>query len=158
MALLTPDARCKCVTSIDAKTLERFDANALLIDIDNTIVSREDGKLVYGLEAWITSMKSYGYAICLLSNNWHASVNKWADELEVPIVTHAMKPFPFAFNIARKKLGADRRKTLAIGDQMLTDVLGAHIAGMRALLVEPLSHVDLWYTKIFRRIEKGVLK
>jgi HAD superfamily phosphatase (TIGR01668 family) len=98
-----------------------------------------------------------GIRVCLLSNNWHRSVFAQRDELGLPLVRRAMKPLPFAFIRARRKLGARSRQTIVVGDQLITDVLGAKWAGMQVVWVDPLSSTDLWYTKIFRRIERRYL-
>jgi ribonucleotide monophosphatase NagD (HAD superfamily) len=48
-------------------------------------------------------------------------------------------------------------KVAVIGDQLLTDVLGARLLGLNPILVEPLSTTDLWYTQLFRRVERVLL-
>jgi predicted HAD superfamily phosphohydrolase YqeG len=69
-----------------------------------------------------------------------------------------MKPLPFAFFKARHLLGAPRAHCLVIGDQLITDVLGARLSGLDAVWVDPLSTTDLWYTRIFRRFEAFYLR
>ena len=41
-----------------------------------------------------------------------------------------------------------------IGDQLTTDILGAHLVGMRAYLVCPLVEVDLKHTLLLRNFER----
>ncbi|MDR3308038.1 MAG: YqeG family HAD IIIA-type phosphatase [Coriobacteriales bacterium] len=153
MPLFKPDAYLASVTRIDPVRLAARGTHALLIDIDNTLVPRDTHVLSPEVIAWVAHAKASGLKVCLLSNNWHRVVFGYAAQLDVPIVYKAMKPAPFAFLHALKKIAEKPATTVVVGDQLMTDVLGAHLLHMPAILVEPLSHVDLWYTQLFRRIE-----
>ena len=59
--------------------------------------------------------------------------------------------------MARNKIGGTRKSTLMIGDQLSTDVLGAHLAGMKAYLVCPLVEEDLKHTMFVRSIERAFI-
>lgn len=41
-----------------------------------------------------------------------------------------------------------------IGDQLFTDILGANRAGLTSILLNPMSNVDYFWTKINRYFEK----
>ena len=45
-----------------------------------------------------------------------------------------------------------------VGDQLMTDMLSANIAGVRSILVQPLINTDKWDTQINRFFEKFVMK
>lgn len=45
-----------------------------------------------------------------------------------------------------------------VGDQLFTDVVGAHLIGMPAYLVAPLVDVDLKHTQLVRKVEGLFLK
>jgi predicted HAD superfamily phosphohydrolase YqeG len=45
-----------------------------------------------------------------------------------------------------------------IGDQLFTDVLGAKLAGLDVILVDPLVRHDPWNTRPLRWIERIVLR
>ena len=57
----------------------------------------------------------------------------------MPIIAKAMKPLPVALFAACSMLGAKRSETVMVGDQLSTDVLAAHNAGMSAYLLAPLG-------------------
>ena len=59
--------------------------------------------------------------------------------------------------MARGKIGGKRKNTLMIGDQLITDVLGAHFLGMPAYLVCPLVEADLKHTLLLRNLERVVM-
>ena len=94
---------------------------------------------------------------CLVSNNWHEGVYQLANRLSLPIVAKAVKPLPPAFLMALGKIGATRDATVVIGDQLVTDVLGAHFLGMKAYLLAPLVEQDLPHTLLLRNFERLVM-
>lgn len=127
----------------------------VMLDMDNTILSREDGLVPRDALAWLRSVEAAGIRALIVSNNWHARPYEVGVELGLSVVAKAMKPLPFAFMAARR--GFERRESLVIGDQVTTDVLGAHLAGIRAYLVAPLSEADLRHMAVVRRLEALML-
>ena len=79
------------------------------------------------------------------------------DGTVTPIVAKAVKPLPPAFLRALGKIGATRAATVVIGDQLVTDVLGAHFLGMKAYLLAPLVEQDLPHTLLLRNFERLVM-
>lgn len=59
--------------------------------------------------------------------------------------------------MACRKIRADRGKTVMIGDQLSTDILGAHLVGITGYLVCPLVEEDLKHTVFVRNIERIVI-
>ncbi|MDR2035918.1 MAG: YqeG family HAD IIIA-type phosphatase [Coriobacteriales bacterium] len=158
MELFTPDVRLEKVEDITCELLESRGITALLIDVDNTLVSRATSELTPSVIAWMQSIKQAGISCCLLSNNWHGVIHEYAAQLGVPIIDKAMKPLPIAYIKALHTIGARRATTAMVGDQFFTDIFGARLCVMPSILVEPLSLTDLWYTKIFRKLEKKLQK
>jgi HAD superfamily phosphatase (TIGR01668 family) len=105
--------------------------------------------------AWVSRLGELGLRACLLSNNWHKTVFRYAKQLAIPLVYKAMKPLPFAYLRALRKVKRKKgEKVLAVGDQLMTDVVGAHILGFEAILVPPQATKDLWHTLFLRRLER----
>lgn len=129
----------------------------VLLDIDNTLRSRADGLVPFDVSAWLQVAKSKGVKLCLLSNNWHANVYDFARALDIPIVAKACKPLPFAYLRALSLFGISSEEALMVGDQLSTDVWGAHLMGIRAYLVQPLATVDLRHTRYVRKLESCFL-
>jgi len=158
MELLTPDLEFDRIEDITFELLESRGITALLIDIDNTLVSRATSRIDDSVFEWVRGMKQAGVSCCLLSNNWHKVIHDYADELGVPVVGKAMKPLPVAYVKALSTIGAHRASTAVVGDQLLTDILGARLCVMPCFLIKPLSTTDLWYTRIFRKIEQRITR
>lgn len=158
MALLTPDRYFSRITSIDIeRDLLGCGRTAVLLDIDNTVRARDTHSVPRDVGMWLGRARTAGVRFCLVSNNWHADVYQFAGELEMPIVAKAMKPLPFAFFAALRKLGAKREEAVVVGDQLATDVLGAHAAGLPAYMLQPLVEQDLPHTLLLRNVERAIL-
>jgi len=155
---LAPDRYLSSVLKIDAPWLAAHGIKALLIDIDNTMVARDKQQIIPEIRDWAAGLKSQGFQLHLVSNNWHKVVFQTAAGLGLPVIYKSMKPLPFAFMKALRQMGVSRRQAAVVGDQMMTDVLGARLLGARVIMVQPLSTADLAHTRFFRHFERMVMK
>ena len=57
-----------------------------------------------------------------------------------------------------RSLWSGAEDSVMVGDQLFTDVVGAHLIGMPAYLVAPLVDVDLKHTQLVRKVEGLFLK
>lgn len=159
MSLLQPDRYFSRITAININAdLLGVGYSNVLLDIDNTLRSRETGSIPRDVGVWLAKARDAGIKFCLLSNNWHSDVFDFAEELDLPIVAKACKPVPFGYTKALRLLDCDESSAVVIGDQLLTDVLGAHLAGIAAYMVLPLVEVDLKHTAVLRVVERGLLR
>ena len=129
----------------------------VLLDIDNTILSRATHDVPRDVGLWLAQARDAGIQFCLVSNNWHKNVHELANRLSMPIIAKAMKPLLVALFAACSMLGAKRSETVMVSDQLSTDVLAAHNAGMSAYLLAPLAEQDLRHTKYVRMVEQAIL-
>lgn len=155
MSFFEPDRYFSRISAIDIqKDIIDQGFTHILLDVDNTILRRDTHEVPRDVKWWLTQARQAGLKFCLVSNNWHHGVYDLADELDLPIVAKAIKPLPHAFVLARRKIGAKRKTTLMIGDQLMTDVLGAHFLRMTTYLVCPLVEQDLKHTLLLRNVER----
>lgn len=155
MAFFAPDDYLASIVRINPEGLVEQGYSVVLLDIDNTLVPRDTHELSPEIRAWVARLGELGLRACLLSNNWHKVVFGYAEALDLPLVYKAMKPLPFAYLRALRKVNWQKReKVLVVGDQLMTDVLGAHILGHTAILVAPQTTKDLWHTLLLRRFER----
>jgi len=155
--MLSPDYYLTNVHGIDLDALAGRGIDTLLVDLDNTLLPRDTNVVPEELRRWSQDLSHHGFKVCLVSNNWHERVSTVADELGFELVDKAVKPLPFAFLRALKKLGSTRRSSAVVGDQLFTDVLGGKLLGMTTVLVAPLSETDLPHTLLLRRLERIAL-
>lgn len=159
MGLYEPDRYFSSLTRIDVEwDLMRQGLTHVFLDIDNTIRRRDNDEIPPAVRSWLAKARDRGLSLCLLSNNFHNDIYDLARELDLPVVAKAMKPLPFGFRRAMKMLDTTSTSSVMVGDQLLTDVVGAHGVGMKAYLVRPLVDVDLKHTVVMRRVEERLLR
>lgn len=155
MSFVEPERYFSRISMIDIeKDIVGAGFTHVLLDVDNTIFTRDTHEVPRDVAFWLSKARTAGITFCLVSNNWHEGVYELAKRLDLPIVAKAVKPLPPAFLIALRKIKAKRKNTVVIGDQLITDVLGAHFLGMTAYLLQPLVEQDLKHTLLLRNVER----
>lgn len=159
MGVFSPGRYVASVDRIDLDELWAQGKRAILLDRDNTLVPRDRSRAPQEVSSWLDRAQEMGFSLIMVSNNWHKDeVARSAGELGMEYICCAMKPAPFAIKAGLKRLGASERESVMIGDQLYTDVWGGKLAGIDTILVKPQTHVDLWYTQIFRVFERRALR
>ena len=155
--MLQPDVYVHSIFDLDLSELSSRHIDTLLVDLDNTLLARNSRVVSDEAKAWASHAKELGFKVCIVSNNWHKRVEGVARELGLELVAKGVKPLPFSFLIALRRLGSVRGRAAVIGDQMFTDVLGGKLLGMTTVMVLPLSSSDLPHTVVLRRLERAIL-
>lgn len=156
--LWLPDAYLGGVAEIPLDRLWELGVRGIVVDLDNTLVAYRESAVAPELAEWVRAARRRGFGVVLVSNNWSERVAAVGLHLDVPTVPSAMKPLPAAFLRALRVLGTPRAQTVVVGDQLLTDVLGAKLMGMRAILTEPLTEYGFITTRMMRVVERAVLR
>lgn len=153
----------KDVFSINYDKLKKDGVKILLFDLDNTI--RDINHTIKELKQYDTRddiLKLFAnlkkdFRIFIMSNNASADkVKFYATYYKVEAITGARKPFHVGFKKAVRE--ANNKKDLClIGDQMLTDVLGAKTFGIKVVLVDRLGKKDALFTLFNRFIERIIM-
>lgn len=152
-----PDRIFKTINEITPALLKKEGVEALVLDIDNTLAPRFVELPDDALKRWVSGLRGTGIKLYIISNNRTARVTRFAKALDLPFFCNGMKPFPRAFLRAVREMGVARERVAAVGDQIYTDVYGAHLAGIRAWLVNPIDPREHILVKIRRQLEKPFL-
>lgn len=153
-----PKYYCNNITEITTGFLKDNHIEALILDVDNTLLDI-DLNIVDGLEEWYKDIKASGIKAIIVSNsNKLHKIKKVADLLDIEYISFAMKPMKKGLRKAQEKLNISPNNIAVIGDQIFTDVVGANRCNMFSILVKPLAEKDLWLTKFKRPLERAVLK
>jgi HAD superfamily phosphatase (TIGR01668 family) len=152
-----PDLAVGGLADVPLATLRAWGVRGIIVDLDNTLVGYDDRTLAPEVQAWVAAALAAGFRLVLLSNNFEERVAAVGSRLGVPTVANALKPLPSGFLRALRLLQTKRHETVAIGDQLFTDVLGAKLVGLRAVLTEPLVDHDFPATRVLRMLERKVL-
>lgn len=132
---LVPDAVFGDLRDITPEFLAENGVKALILDIDYTLAPKGEPLPDEGAAAFVAAMRRGGVALSIISNNHYDRVSLFAGALGLPFICDSFKPFTWAFRRAARDMGARPEETAAVGDQIYTDVLGAHLAGMKACLI-----------------------
>ncbi len=152
-----PKAYFNNIKDVTIEFLQSHNIKGLLIDVDNTLIDYNKNVL-FGVKEWIDNMDNKGIKLCILSNtNNKRKVENVATYLEIPYIYFAKKPLKFGFKKGAEKLKLQNKNIAVIGDQLLTDVLGANRSGMYSILVKPINEKDILITKIKRPLEQKIM-
>ncbi len=156
--LLVPDLWVPGGDAIDLASLLACGIRCLLVDVDNTLAPWGQARL--DVQAWqfVRRARESGLRVVILSNASPARRAWVAKLLGVPVAPRGFKPWPGSFVRAAALVGCRPHETAAVGDQLWTDVLGAKLAGMRAILVDPLDEREHALTRLGRRVERWLLR
>lgn len=150
---LHPDFCFQSLTHLSPAWFSR-NFQGLILDVDNTLVSRREDVPRPEFLAWLQKLKKAQVRIVLVSNNGGRRGRILTDFLQLPLITWAAKPLPIGLRKAIQLLHLPQEKILVVGDQLFTDVLGAHNLGLKAAWVQPLDDADFIVTAGMRILEK----
>lgn len=160
-----PNQRYPSVFDIPFEQLSKMRKRAIIFDIDNTLLLRNQDELSPMMRELIEELKSR-FRICFLSNVIIESKAKRARNIgasvNVPVICCRFsdrKPKKEAYEKALKELKARPDEAVMIGDQLFTDIVGANRLGIYTTYVRPMGP-DIWISYlIFRRWrEKRILR
>ncbi len=143
------------IWEVDVGSLLAEGVCGLILDLDNTLANWNEYDVRPEAREWLEAARALGMRACLVSNAFRGSrVKAVGAELGLPVVIWALKPLPRGFRRAMELMGTDAGSTCAIGDQVFTDMLGANMAGIKTVLVTPLSPRESPHTRLIRLIER----
>lgn len=158
MPLLRPSACKTNIFDVTPEFLSSLGVKALLLDVDNTIATYTSHEPIEGAVDWAKNLERAGFDVVIVSNNVEKRVSAFARRFGLPWISFAMKPFPFGYLQAKKRLGRRVRECAIIGDQIFTDVIGANLCGMKSVLLSPIELEDGVSFRIRRYFERGLRK
>lgn len=156
--ILYPKAKFNNVREINIDFLRKNRINALILDVDNTLIDY-DKNLENGTIEWAEELKKQGIKLYILSNsNKKEKVKMVANKLNIEYEYFAKKPLKVGFRKVQKKIKENSENIGVVGDQIFTDVIGANRMGIYSILVEPIAEKDIFVTLIKRPIENYIKK
>lgn len=128
----------------------------VVFDIDNTLVPHGEPADKRAI-ALFEELKRIGFSCIVLSNNKEPRVKMFADAVGIPYIYKASKPNPKNYKKAMEILKTNKENTLFVGDQIFTDVMGANIAELYTILVEPINPKEEIQIVLKRYLEKPII-
>lgn len=156
--LLTPTWTINSIYDIQPEDLTKHGIKAIICDLDNTLIAWNQWEHTDEMASWLETYKGAGLGIYLLSNNNYNRVLKVAEPLELRFTSSALKPRRKNFVIAIEDLKVPHENVAVIGDQILTDIIGANRNQLKSILVKPIAPNDNIFTWLNRLIERIAFK
>ncbi|KRN75472.1 haloacid dehalogenase family hydrolase [Weissella kandleri] len=153
-----PTWQVHAIYQLDPADLKRHGIQAVLTDLDNTLIAWNNPDGTTQLHEWLLRLEKAQIPVMIVSNNSAERIERVAEPLHLKFIARALKPTTHGLQEALTKLQLAPKDVVMVGDQLLTDIMAANAMRMRSVLVEPLIDTDQWNTKINRFFEKGVKK
>ncbi len=147
-----PDLYQKNIYDIDYEKLKKKGIKCLLFDLDNTIVAvNEDvpSKKVKELFLYLER----DFKVIIVSNSNQKRLIPFKEGLNVDVAASSRKPSRKKYLKIMDIYGFKKHEIAAIGDQLLTDILGANRIGITSILVNQIGEYEKFGTKINRFFE-----
>lgn len=141
-----PTWMVKTVYDLSPQQLKEEGIRAVFSDLDNTLIAWNNPDGTPELHHWMEELHAAGIPLIVISNNSAKRVGRAVEKLNLPFVSRSLKPLSWGISNARKRLGLNHHEVVMVGDQLMTDVIAAHHAGVRSVLVKPLISTDKWVT------------
>ena len=156
--MFKPNIKLKKITDITVPLLEKHGINALILDVDNTLSTHHGQVLTEGLQEWLDLMRENGIKMTVLSNSKSKRLEPFAKKIGLDYISLGLKPLPFGFWRALKRLNTKRKTTAIVGDQIFTDVLGGNIVGLKTIMLTPIKPETSLRFRIKRKLESYLIK
>lgn len=154
-----PDEQVMSIYDIDLHNLGLRGIKGVVLDLDDTILPKNEYRIPISLYSWIERLKDMGFKLFLASNGGRAARVKYISEvLKIEGNAFSFKPLPFIFFSIFSKMKLKPNEVVIIGDQLLTDVFGGNLAGMYTVLVKPSSKVLTVTRAVMKVLEDIVTK
>lgn len=145
-----PDYRVKSIYDISAKWLKRNGYTKIVVDMDNTLLPSDKNLVSPRALTWIRQMQQQRVNVALITNKNGERVDQIMRQCAIGCIKRAGKPLPFCYKQIKKAFGGG--KILYIGDEIMTDVLGARFSNYPVILVESLGGKEGWWTRLMRKL------
>lgn len=157
MPLFYPTLYRRRITDVTAEDLRRLGASCVLLDVDNTLTTHDAPELDSLVLDWLDTMREQ-FVLVVVSNNSEERVAPFAEKIGLPFHALARKPLPGGFWSAGAEHCMATEECVVIGDQIFTDILGANLAGMKSILLEPIElETKQKFIAFKRKIERPML-
>lgn len=151
-------AVAKSIYEIDMEFFLRNNVKTLLIDLDNTLDSYKLYHPTQKAFDLVKKIQEAGITPIIVSNNKGKRVSSYANDLKLPYINSAMKPFAIKINKFIRNHNLNKDEVMLVGDQMITDVGAANRAKIRVVLTDKIVKEDQWTTRFNRIFGRQIRK
>ena len=153
-----PDVMYDRALDITPEDLITKGIRAVVLDIDNTLVTYGVAEPTEEVLTWINSLREAGLFVAIASNNQAPRVELFNQKIGAFATCESKKPFARSVKAACTHFGVKPEEIAVIGDQIFTDVWCARNAGSLAILVKPIPYPENLFFKCKRVLEKPFIR
>ncbi len=157
MDLFIPDIYAQSIYTINYKKLKKNGIKCLLFDLDNTVAPYKVDEPDVKVKELFNRLEQ-DFKVIIFSNSGKNRLRPFKEKLNVDVAFSSKKPLKGKY---KKVLDLYRFKideVACIGDQLLTDVLGANRMGFTSILVNRLAKFETAPTRFNRFFEGFITK
>lgn len=148
---MIPNAYYKSIFDIDYDKLKKKGYKYLFFDVDNTIISYKEDSVNKEILKLFKKLKKE-FSVYIFSNGNSKRVLKIENELGILGYHFSMKPLKKNYKKVISVFNKD--KCIFIGDQFMTDILGAYRNKLKVILVDPIDKsYEPITTRFWRKLE-----
>lgn len=152
--LFYPDILFENIYEITPEFLLLQQIRGLILDLDNTVAPYEIPLPDEQMTAWFRDMQTAGIRMAFVSNNHGDRVTNFSRTWGIPQISDAKKPSPSGMRDALAQLQLTTAETVSVGDQIFTDCVASHRAGLRFYLVPPICDKKTLFFRTKRFLER----
>ena len=152
-----PDMYQKSIFSIDYKKLKKRGIKCLLFDLDNTMVPYTEKVPSQDVKELFHYLAS-DFKVIILSNATKKRLTPFKEILNVDVAYSSRKPLKKKYLKIMRLYNLKPGEVACIGDQIMTDILGANRAECLSILVNSIGTKEPIWTRFNRFFEKFILK
>lgn len=156
MDIFRPDIYKKSIYDIDYEHLKSIGIHCILFDLDNTIAPLDILSPDKKLMDLFMYLEDLGIKSIILSNACKKRVEPFKERCNLDSAYKACKPLKKKYLKILDMYSYKDTEIACIGDELLTDILGANRLGFTSILVNPISKKEAVIVK-FRRIVENII-
>ena len=138
MDIFRPDIYKRSIYDIDYEDLKKRGIKCILFDLDNTLAPLEVEIPDKRLLEFFLYLEDLGFKAIILSNASKKRVAPFKERCNVDSSCKSSKPFKKKYLKILELYPYKDTEIACVGDQLLTDILGANRLGFTSILVNPI--------------------
>lgn len=156
---IKPDYNLKNIYEINLEELKSQGINALLFDLDSTLMGSKTGFYTEKTLNWLSTVRK-DFFVGVVSNNGNPSyIAKVKECSDFPVVFEAHKPDIKVAKYFMKQHNLKPETTCFVGDRPLTDVMCGKRLGCKTILVDSITaDIEKPIVRFARKLERCCVK
>ena len=146
--------------TMELKSVENYDEE--IVALTGQLMEIEDyvSDFNRNIHTYMQSMEfdENDFKVTIVSNGKKKRVSNFADPHDIDYIFNAQKPLSKNYKKAIRLMDVPKNETIMVGDQLMTDIFGANLIGLKSILVIPVKSKDGYATLLNRRIESMIMR